>query len=173
MATKEPALPSLISPNEAASLPRRTLLTGAAALGAAALYVPNIARAAGKEPHPLAGQSIHMSILGVAGWLPSSLGVDMSPDFARYVKDRYNYDVTFSFAGAPFGALFQKAATSLATKSQEYNIIISDSQWLGALATPKWIVKLNDIIAQDKSLDIEWYAPVVRQAYQVYPDGNE
>jgi multiple sugar transport system substrate-binding protein len=96
----------------------------------------------------------------------------MSPDFARYAKDRYGYDVSFSFAGAPFGALFQKAATSLATRSQEYNIMISDSQWLGALATPKWIVKLNDIIAKDKDLNIEWYAPVIRDAYQVYPDGT-
>ncbi len=153
---------------------RRRILQGAAVLGAgAALTYPRHVFSQTKEPHPLAGKSIHMSILGVAGWLPSSLSVDMSPDFARYVKDRYNYDVSFSFAGAPFGALFQKGATSFATRSQEYNIMISDSQWLGALATPKWIVKLNDIIAKDKELNIEWYAPVIRAAYQVYPDGSD
>lgn len=96
------------------------------------------------EPHPLAGKKIDMNILGIAGWLPSSLGVKMSPLFADYVKQRYGYDVSFGFAEAPFSDLFQKAATSLATKSQEYNIIISDSQWLGALAKPGWILKLND-----------------------------
>jgi multiple sugar transport system substrate-binding protein len=170
---KDISLPTLALPTEGLTLPRRTLLTGAAALGATALCTPNLARAQSSSSHPLSGQTIHMSILGVAGWLPSSLGVDMSPDFAKYVKDKYNYDVTFSFAGAPFGQLFQKAATSLATKSQEYNIIISDSQWLGALATPKWIVRLNDIIAKDPALNIEWYAPVVRAAYQVYPDGTD
>ena len=85
-----------------------------------------------KESHPLAGKKINMNILGIAGWLPSSLGVKMSPLFNEYVKDRYGYEVSFGFAEAPFSDLFQKAATSLATRSQEYNIIISDSQWLGA-----------------------------------------
>ena len=112
MSESDHSKPLLNVTNKKLLLPRRTLLTGAAALGATALCTPNIARA---QSHPLAGKSIHMSILGVAGWLPSSLGVDMSPDFAKYVKDRYKYDVTFSFAGAPFGQLFQKAATSLAT----------------------------------------------------------
>ena len=157
----------------ASRIDRRRLIQGTVALGAAgALTYPRHVFSQTKEAHPLAGKSIHMSILGVSGWLPSSLSVDMSPNFARYVKDRYGYDVSFSFAGAPFGALFQKGATSFATRSQEYNIMISDSQWLGALATPKWIVKLNDIIARDKDLNIEWYAPVIKAAYQVYPDGT-
>ena len=158
----------------ASRIDRRRLIQGTVALGAAgALTYPRHVFSQTKEAHPLAGKSIHMSILGVSGWLPSSLSVDMSPNFARYVKDRYGYDVSFSFAGAPFGALFQKGATSFATRSQEYNIMISDSQWLGALATPKWIVKLNDIIAKDKDLNIEWYAPVIKAAYQVYPDGTD
>jgi len=163
------------APAELASRPigRRRLIQGSAALGAAgALSYPKNVFSQTEKAHPLAGKSIHMSILGVSGWLPSSLSVDMSPDFARYAKDRYGYQVSFSFAGAPFGALFQKGATSFATHSQEYNIMISDSQWLGALATPKWIVKLNDIIARDPALNIEWYAPVIRAAYQVYPDGT-
>ncbi len=41
---------------------RRTLLTGTAAL---------------------AGKSVRVAILGIAGWLPSKLGVDMSPEFAK------------------------------------------------------------------------------------------
>ena len=152
---------------------RRALLTGAAALTAAAgLTYPRHVFAQTEKNHPLAGRSINMAILGIAGWLPSKLGVDMSPEFAKYAKARYGYDVSFSFADAPFGQLFQKAATSLATRSAEYNIIISDSQWLGALATPKWIVPLNPIIAANKDLDIEWYAPVVRDAYQIFPDGT-
>jgi multiple sugar transport system substrate-binding protein len=157
-----------------ANIGKRQLLTGAAALGAAAtLGLPKRIFAQTEKNHPLAGKSIHMSILGVAGWLPSSLSVDMSPNFAKYAKDRYGYGVSFSFAGAPFGALFQKGATSFATKSQEYNIMISDSQWLGALATPKWIVKLNDIIAKNKDLNIEWYSPTIRSSYQVFPDGTD
>ncbi|GAB0119500.1 extracellular solute-binding protein [Acidisoma sp. 7E03] len=150
---------------------RRGVLKGVGALGTAtALSTPYIARA---EDSPLRGKSIHMSILGIAGWLPSRLGVDLASDFVKMAKDRYGYDVSFSYAEAPFSQLFQKAATSLATRSQEYNIIISDSQWLGALAQPKWILPLDPVIKQNPELNIEWYAPVVEAAYQIYPDGTK
>ena len=152
------------------SIGRRSLLQGSALAAAGVLARPNLALA---QKSPLAGKSISMRILGIAGWLPSKLGVDMSPGFSRYAKERYGYDVSFSFADAPFGTLFQKAATSLATRSQEYNIIISDSQWLGALATPKWIVPVNDIIARNPELNIEWWSPSVRSSYQVFPDGSD
>jgi len=154
-------------------LPRRKLLKGGAALGAMALGAPYINRLHAQESHPLAGQTIEMSILGIAGWLPSSLGVQMSPLFAEFAKERYGYDVSFTFQEAPFADLFQKAATSLATRSQEFNIIISDSQWLGALAQPGWIVQLNDIIAQNPELQIDWYSPVVVSTYMTYPDGSD
>jgi multiple sugar transport system substrate-binding protein len=156
------------------AIPRRTLLKGGAAAGLAGLVgAPFINRLHAAESHPLAGKKIDMNILGIAGWLPSSLGVKMSPIFADYVKERFGYQVSFGFAEAPFSDLFQKAATSLATKSQEYNIIISDSQWLGALAKPGWILKLNDIVAQNKELQIDWYSNTVTEAYQVYPDGSK
>jgi multiple sugar transport system substrate-binding protein len=155
-------------------VPRRTVLKGTAALGlSGALGAPFINRLKAKEAHPLAGQKITLNVLGIAGWLPSSLGVKMSPLFADYVKDRYGYDVSFGFAEAPFSDLFQKAATSLATKSQEYNIIIADSQWLGALAKPGFILKLNEVIAQNKELQIEWYSQTIVDAYQIYPDGTK
>ena len=96
-------------------LPRRSLLKGGAALGmSTALGAPFINRLFAAEEHPLAGQSIEMNILGIAGWVPSSLGVKMSPLFADFVKEKYGYNVSFAFAEAPFSDLFQKAATSLA-----------------------------------------------------------
>ncbi len=127
---------------------------------------------AGAADHPLKGKKIDMAILGIGGWLPSRLGVDMSPLFAEYAKENYGYDVSFSFAEAPFSALFQKAASTLATRSQEYNIIISDSQWLGAFAEPGWIVKVSDLIAKYPELDIEWYDDVVMNSYMEYPEGS-
>ncbi|MFW6182026.1 MAG: ABC transporter substrate-binding protein, partial [Spirochaetota bacterium] len=116
---------------------------------------------------------VDMTILGIGGWVPSRLGVDMSPLFAEYAKENYGYEVSFSFEEAPFSALFQKAAASLATKSQEYNLIISDSQWLGAFAEPGWIVNINNLIEENPELDIEWYDPVVKNTYMVYPDGTD
>lgn len=129
--------------------------------------------AAPAADHPLKGQKIEMAIVGIGGWLPSRLGVDMSPLFAEYAKKNYGYDVTFTFQEAPFSALFQKAAASLATKSQEYNLIVSDSQWLGAFAEPGWIVKLNDVIKENPELNIEWYDKVVVDTYMTYPDGTD
>lgn len=116
---------------------------------------------------------VDMTILGIGGWVPSRLGVDMSPLFAEYAKENYGYEVSFSFEEAPFSALFQKAAASLATRSQEYNLIISDSQWLGAFSEPGWIVNINDLIEENPELDIEWYDPVVKNTYMVYPDGTD
>ena len=122
----------------------------------------------------LDGESIEMSILGIGGWLPSQLGVDMSPLFAAYAKERYGYEVTFSFQESPFSSLFQKAATSLASRSQEFNIIISDSQWLGAFAEPGWIVPMNEVIANSDNLrNLAWYDPIVEAAYMTYPDGSD
>lgn len=157
-----------------AGIGRRSVLKGTAALGLSGVIgMPFINRLKAAEEHPLAGKKIEMNILGIAGWLPSSLGVQMSPLFADYVKERYGYDVTFGFAEAPFADLFQKAATSLATRSQEYNIIISDSQWIGALAAPGWILQLNDVIAQNKNLQLDWYSQTVVDTYMTYPDGSD
>ncbi|MCC6801863.1 MAG: extracellular solute-binding protein [Anaerolineae bacterium] len=127
-----------------------------------------------QEASPLAGQTIDMSILGIGGWLPSSLGVSMAQElFAPYAQEHYGYTVNFTFQEAPFSALFQKGATSLATHSQEYNIIIADSQWLGAFAEAGWIVKLSDLFDQYPQFDLEVYDPVVRSTYQTYPDGSD
>lgn len=157
-----------------AGIQRRTLLKGGAALGlGGALGMPFINRLKAQENHPLAGKKIEMNILGIAGWVPSSLGVAMSPLFADYTKEKFGYDVSFGFAEAPFADLFQKAATSLATRSQEYNIIISDSQWIGALAEPGWILRLDEVIAQNKGLQLDWYSKTVVDTYMTYPDGSE
>lgn len=169
----------LLSPTQSVIKPtggigRRTVLKGTALAAAGAATTVALPRYVySQEAHPLAGQSFQMNILGIAGWLPSSLAVEMSPLFAEYVRDRFGYDVSFSFADAPFSALFQRAATSLATRSDEYNIIISDSQWLGAFAAPNWIVSASDLIAENPELDIDWYSDTVRTSYQVYPDGSD
>jgi multiple sugar transport system substrate-binding protein len=121
--------------------------------------------------HPLKGQKIEMSILGIGGWVPSRLGVYMSPIFAEYAKEQYGYEVNFTFTDAPFSGVFQVAATSLEKESQEYNLIISDSQWLGALAERGWIVNISELIKVHPELAIEWWDPVVIDTYMEYPEG--
>lgn len=135
------------------------------------LFLVNISSSIA-EDHPLKGQKIEMSILGIGGWVPSRLGVYMSPIFAEYAAERYGYEVNFTFTDAPFSRLFQVAATSLEKRSQEYNLIISDSQWLGALAERGWIVNISDLIKEHPELAIEWWDPVVVDTYMEYPEGS-
>ncbi|MEM8862253.1 MAG: sugar ABC transporter substrate-binding protein, partial [Chloroflexota bacterium] len=68
--------------------------------------------------------------------------------------------------------MFQKVAPTLAAGSQEFNLIISDSQWLGALAEPRWIVRAEDVYELNPDLDIKPYSSLVTNTYQVYPDGS-
>jgi len=136
------------------------------------LLVGSVSFAMG-DAHPLAGKSVGLSILGIGGWVPSSLSQEMGEElFTQYAKENYGYDVTVSFSESPFDTLFQKAAVSLAAESNEYNLIISDSQWLGALSEGGWIVQLNDIIAENPNMDVEWYSKSAGDAYQIYPDGS-
>jgi hypothetical protein len=49
---------------------------------------------------------------------------------------------------------------------------MSDSQWLAAFAQHAWILRLNEAIAQDKEIKIDWCLPTIIDAYQVYPDNT-
>jgi len=121
----------------------------------------------------LAGKTIDMTILSIAGFPPSGLGVVMATElFKPYAMENYGYDVNFASEEAPFGELYQKAATSLSSQSQQYNIIISDSQWLGAFAELGGIIQLNDIIAANPDLDIE-FEEAAAIGYRIYPDGSD
>ncbi|MEL7233224.1 MAG: extracellular solute-binding protein, partial [Chloroflexota bacterium] len=165
--------------NRLSSRPRHILVVVIIVLG----MMMSVGTSLGQEDHPLAGESIEMSILGIGGWLPSSLGAEMANDlFVDYAAENYGYEVSFTFTESPFESLFQRAAASLATESDEFNIIISDSQWLGALATPGWIVDMDELIADglpelgidpQPALDLELYSDVARQTYQVFPDGSD
>ena len=74
---------------------------------------------------------------------------------------------------AGFDGPVSKGCPTLASKSQEYNLIVSDSQWLGALSEPGWIVRADDVYALNPELDIKPYSSLVRNTYQIYPDGSD
>lgn len=118
------------------------------------------------------GKTIEMGLAVIAGWPPSQLPIELYPDFAAYAKEKFGYDTSVTKTEAPFAELFQKVAPSLAAGDQEYNLIISDSQWLGALAEPGWIIRADDVYALNPDLDLPVYSSLVKETYQVYPDGS-
>ncbi len=126
----------------------------------------------GSNDTNMQGKTVAMGLATLAGWPPSQIPVDLYPDFAAYAKEKYGYDTTVTQTAAPFAELYQKIAPSLAGGSQEYNVIVSDSQWLGALSEPGWIVNADVIMEANPELDIEVYSDLVRETYQVYPDGS-
>jgi len=126
----------------------------------------------GSSATNMQGKSITLGYSRIGGWGPSAAHEAMFPAFQSYAKDNYGYDVDLTFAEAPFGELFQKIAPTLAAGSQEFNIMIVDSQWLGALAEPGWIVAADKIYDLNPELDIEPYSSLVESTYQVYPDGS-
>lgn len=127
----------------------------------------------GSNATNMQGKTIDFAYSRIAGWPPSSAPTTQWPDFQAYALENFGYtvnDITFVEAG--FGELFQKVAPTLASGSSEYNLMVVDSQWLGALSEPGWIVKADEVFAANPELDIEPFSSLVRDTYQVYPDGS-
>jgi len=127
----------------------------------------------GSNETNMQGKSMTINIGMIAGWPPSQIPYELRDDFAAWAKENFGYDVEITKQEAPFAALFQKVAPTLAAKSTEFNIFISDSQWLGALAEPGWIVPADDVYALNPEIDLEPYSDLVRDTYQIYPDGSD
>ena len=126
----------------------------------------------GSDATNMQGKDIAFGYSRIGGWPPSAAPEAMWPAFQAYAKEKFGYTSTLSFAEAPFGELFQKIAPTLASGSQEFNLMVVDSQWLGALAEPGWIVPADQIYALNPDLDKEPFSSLVESTYQVYPDGS-
>ncbi len=169
---------------------RRSLFKGGAALGLAGMLtacggdddeggadvdpadIPDDSPLRGTVGDEMQGKNIEMGIAALAGWPPSQIPIDLYPEFSAYTQENFGYTTSVTKTEAPFAELFQKIAPSLAAGSQEYNIMVSDSQWLGALVEPGWIVSADTIMALNPELDIPVYSSLVVNTYQVYPDGS-
>ena len=124
------------------------------------------------DGHPLKDKRIEISILGISEWFPSELIGKMAPGYSTYAKEAYGYEVSLSFVGSSVWTLFDKASASLSTGSQEFNIIVIDSQWLGAFAEKGWIASVNELIQNYPELNIEWWDPIITETYMEYPIGS-
>ncbi len=120
--------------------------------------------------HPLAGQTIELSVMVLAGSAPSRIAEAMAPSFAGYARQTHGYDASIRFGAMPYTQQLEVASTALA--SPEHQLFILDRKWIAALAAPKAIVPVNPLIQANPALDVAWYTPALREAYQVFPDGT-
>ncbi len=126
----------------------------------------------GSNETNMQGKTVEMGFAVLAGWPPSQAAVELYPEFAKYAKEKFGYTTTVKKTEAGFDKLFQQLAPGLSSGSQENNIMISDSQWLGAFAERDWIVRAEDVYAINPDLDLDPYSSLVRKTYQEYPDGS-
>ncbi|MHB1628549.1 MAG: extracellular solute-binding protein [Bacilli bacterium] len=116
---------------------------------------------------------IKMTLIGFAGWAPSSIAAQMAEtQFPAYAKKHWGLNVQVSYATSPFADLYSKPAASLAAHSPEYDLIWGKGMWYGAFASPGWIEKMNKVVASSpelKKAEANLISPAIRWSYQTYP----
>lgn len=116
-----------------------------------------------------------LNILGIAGWAPSERAKPISKEFSEYAKEKLGYEVNVKWTSVPWGNLYSKMSTTLASGSSGVDIMFSDSQYLGAFASPGHLVKLNNYFDEYPELKevVEKQVPLARDAYMSYPYGSD
>ena len=121
------------------------------------------------------GKKFKLTIMGPSGWTPVEVGRKLTPEFSEYARKNLGIEVEVTWDLVPFAAWYEKTSTALAAHSPEYDILYSDSQWLGAFAEAGHILKLNDFIEKDPKLKaiVDGFYKQHRWAYMTYPYGSE
>src|SRR5436190_7185500 len=68
----------------------------------------------------------------------------------------------------PFSDLYQKALTDMATKTNSYNALVFDPQWLGDFVTPGYLEDLSTRVKNDTDLKWDDIAPFFRDFSATY-----
>jgi len=124
-------------------------------------------------PPPVKKETI--KIASISGWTPCEIGPGITEKFPPYAKEKLGVDVDLIWDGVPWGAALERTTTILAARDPTFDIIFSDSQWIGTYAVPGHIIELSDFIKADPELkaiidDFYWEH---RNYYMTYPFGSE
>lgn len=71
----------------------------------------------------------------------------------------------------PWGSFYERVAASMASGEKKYQLVVSDSQWIGTFIEGGQFMKLNKYIDQDAELAaiLEDVHPALTEAYATYP----
>jgi len=71
----------------------------------------------------------------------------------------------------PWPNFYERVAASMASGEEKYQLVVSDSQWIGAFIEGGQFMKLNDLIDADPELQaiLEDVHPALTEAYATYP----
>jgi len=104
-------------------------------------------------------------------WLPGSLTGDIAKGFTAWSEKNLGYPVTVKMDLNPWGTYHDRLATVFSAKGSDFDILISDSQFVGEFAEAGHIIKFNDWIKahQGKDIDMFDFPPNLVKYFCTYP----
>jgi ABC-type glycerol-3-phosphate transport system substrate-binding protein len=67
----------------------------------------------------VSAKSKTLKILGIAGWAPSESAKPVNREFSEYAKEKPGYEVNVEWTSVPWGNLYSKMSTTLASGSSD------------------------------------------------------
>jgi len=140
-------------------MPTRTL----ALLGTASALA--IAVLAG--PAPAVAEDIVLN-MAAPDWPPTRF---MQEEADRSYTAPSGNNVTLQIDFIPWPSFYERVAASLTSGEQKYQMIVTDSQWLGSFIEGGYYMNLTDLIAEDEELQaiMQDLHPALVSAYSTYP----
>lgn len=137
----------------------RTILTGA--LGASVL-------AAGLVAGPALSSDNITITMAAPDWPPTRF---MKEYFDATYKSPAGHTTTLDMDFIPWPSFYERVAASLTSGEQKYQMIVTDSQWLGAFVEGGYYMDLTDKIKEDPELTaiMQDLHPALVSAYSTYP----
>ena len=122
----------------------KRLHSGFAAVAAAASAL----LAGTATPSPASAKEIVIN-MAAPDWLPTRF---MQEEFNRTYKAKSGNDVKLVIDFIPWPSFYQRVAASLSSGEKKYQMIVTDSQWLGDFVEGGHYLKLNKYIEKDPEL---------------------
>jgi multiple sugar transport system substrate-binding protein len=133
----------------------------------AALAAAGALIGAALQPVPASAKDIVIN-MAAPDWLPTRF---MQEEFDRSYKSKSGNNVKLIIDFIPWGSFYQRVAASLSSGEKKYQMIVTDSQWLGDFVEGGHYLKLNKYIDADPELQaiIADMHPVLQSTSSSYP----
>src|SRR5579871_5100977 len=133
----------------------------------AALSAASVLTGAAIAPAPALAKDIVIN-MAAPDWLPTRF---MQEEFDKTYKSKSGNNVKLVIDFIPWGQFYQRVAASLSSGEKKYQMIVTDSQWLGDFVEGGHYLKLNKYIDADPELKsiMDDMHPVVKSTSSSYP----
>src|SRR6266508_2292038 len=110
--------------------------------------------------------------MAVPDWPPTRI---MKKFFDEQYKPKSGNTVKLDVDFIPWPDFYTRVNASLTSGEQKYNVIVSDSQWLGAFVEGGYYRKINDLLDADPEFKKTFMSihPNPLNAYATYPHKSE